>query len=127
MPDNQRRGMKWIRTAKRLAIYLRDGMACVWCGQRGSDLGYGLTLDHVLPGNDHTHLVTACTECNASRGNRALTPEQWVHVDLIRHRPLDLAAGKALERLRASIPKRRRPTYKFPSRQCLAASLQSSE
>lgn len=31
-------GMNWIRKDKRLAIYMRDGMACVYCG---------LTLDHL--------------------------------------------------------------------------------
>lgn len=24
-------GMNWIRQEKRYAIYLRDGLACVWC------------------------------------------------------------------------------------------------
>ena len=41
-------GMNWIRKEKRLSIYLRDGLACVWCGQAVED-GIKLTLDHLIP------------------------------------------------------------------------------
>jgi hypothetical protein len=69
-------GMNWCRPSTRLAIYLRDGMACVWC-REGVEHGTVLTLDHVvahsrggsnLPGN----LVTACKRCNDSRGARTV-------------------------------------------------------
>ena len=68
-------GGKWIRPAKRVAIYLRDGMACVWCGAAAED-GAALTLDHVVPwsrgGNNRAaNLVTACRACNSARGNRS--------------------------------------------------------
>lgn len=67
-------GMNWIRQEKRLAIYLRDGCACVWCSAALED-GVQLTLDHVIPhvkgGDNHaTNLVTACKHCNDSRGAR---------------------------------------------------------
>jgi 5-methylcytosine-specific restriction endonuclease McrA len=67
-------GMNWIRQEKRLAIYLRDGCACVWCGST-VEQGVQLTLDHVVPvskggDNDEKNLVTACKRCNDSRGNR---------------------------------------------------------
>ena len=68
--------MNWIRPTTRLAIYLRDGMACTWCGYAAED-GAQLTLDHCKPrskGGDNTpkNLVTACFKCNASRGTRSL-------------------------------------------------------
>lgn len=67
-------GMNWIRQEKRLAIYLRDGCACAWCGAT-VEQGAKLTLDHVVVhsktgNNDATNLVTACHRCNTSRGTR---------------------------------------------------------
>lgn len=68
-------GMNWIRQEKRLAIYLRDGLACAWCGH-SVECGASLSLDHVLPhskgGSNHeSNLVTCCERCNKSRGNRS--------------------------------------------------------
>lgn len=70
-------GMNWIRQEKRLAIYLRDGCACAWCGAK-VEAGTQLTLDHVVPhskggSNDASNLVTACKPCNDSRGARNAT------------------------------------------------------
>ena len=67
-------GMNWIRQEKRLAIYLRDGMECAYCGHAVED-GASLTLDHVVPrsqggGNVACNLVTACMRCNTARGDR---------------------------------------------------------
>jgi hypothetical protein len=67
-------GMNWIRQEKRLAIYLRDGLACAYCGA-SVETGAQLSLDHILPhslggSNKETNLVTCCTRCNSSRGNR---------------------------------------------------------
>ena len=69
-------GMNWIRQEKRLAIYLRDGMACAYCGAKVED-GAQLTLDHLRPhshggSNNATNLVTCCGTCNSSRGNRSV-------------------------------------------------------
>ena len=68
----------WIRPEKRLAIYLRDGLACAYCGESVEDGAY-LTLDHLRPAskrgsNDPSNLVTACRRCNSSRGNRPVRP-----------------------------------------------------
>ena len=68
--------MNWIRQEKRLAIYLRDGLACAYCGHSVED-GAQLTLDHIRPhsqggSNREDNLVTACQRCNSSRGTRAL-------------------------------------------------------
>lgn len=67
-------GMNWIRQEKRLAIYLRDGLACAYCGTHVEG-GARLTLDHVVPyckggSNQAGNLVTACLSCNSSRGDR---------------------------------------------------------
>jgi hypothetical protein len=76
-PAKRTQGMNWIRQSKRLAIYLRDGMACVYCGN-GVEQGVKLTLDHLTPyskggSNDETNLVTCCLTCNSSRGNRSVS------------------------------------------------------
>ena len=68
--------MNWIRPTKRLAIYLRDGLACVYCGA-GVETDVKLTLDHVRchrdgGNNDAANLVTACLRCNSVRGSRSL-------------------------------------------------------
>lgn len=64
--------MRWIRPEKRKAIYLRDGLECVYCGD--SDR---LTLDHICPrvkggNNGARNLVTACLSCNSSRQDRSV-------------------------------------------------------
>ena len=60
----------------RLAIYLRDGLAYVYCGD-SLEAGADLTLDHVTPhtrggSNDPSNLVTACRRCNSTRQDRSV-------------------------------------------------------
>jgi hypothetical protein len=69
-------GMNWIRQEKRLAIYLRDGLACMYCGDSVEN-GAILSLDHIKPyskggSNSESNLICACKKCNSSRGNRSL-------------------------------------------------------
>lgn len=95
-------GMNWCSQQKRLAIYLRDGLACAYCGASNCRL----TLDHLKPhskngSNEATNLVTCCNTCNAQRGNMP-----WRlfarHIDIIKHinkrikRSLDTAYAKEL-------------------------------
>ena len=68
------KGMNWIRQEKRLAIYLRDGLACAYCGDSVEN-GAKLSLDHLTPdskggSNEAANLVTCCSRCNSARGNR---------------------------------------------------------
>jgi len=107
-------GGKWIRPEKRLAIYLRDGMACVYCGS-SVEGGVVLTLDHVKPyskGGDNGagNLVCACKKCNSSRGNRPVatfvrsvaeylgedTGDILRHIRNCRSRRLDIEAAKEI-------------------------------
>ena len=72
MKSGNKHGMNWISPHKRLAIYMRDGLACTWCG-RAVEAGAQLTLDHLKPrkrggGNHERNLITACIGCNAKRG-----------------------------------------------------------
>lgn len=72
MKSGNKHGMNWISPHKRLAIYVRDGLACTWCG-RAVEAGAQLTLDHLKPrkrggGNHEINLITACIGCNAKRG-----------------------------------------------------------
>lgn len=108
-------GSKWIRPEKRYAIYLRDGLACAYCGAGPDDSL--LSLDHVVPhsrggSNEATNLVTCCSRCNSSRGQRSVpnfaravavylnqhdTAQLIVnHVRACTRRQLDLAAAKAI-------------------------------
>ena len=69
-------GMNWVRQSTRLAIYMRDGLACAYCGATIEDDAQ-LTLDHIRPhsaggGNQAANLVTCCKRCNSARGDRPL-------------------------------------------------------
>lgn len=113
---NAYQGMNWIRKEKRLAIYLRDGLACVWCGASVEE-GTKLTLDHLKchvngGGTDATNLVTACLRCNSSRGCRPVKRFAAAIAEYLNHgvtativlarireavrRPLDVKSAKAL-------------------------------
>ncbi|MGN6556199.1 MAG: HNH endonuclease [Verrucomicrobiota bacterium] len=75
--NGQGQGMNWIRKEKRLAIYLRDGLACCYCGEGVEDEAK-LTLDHLKPHsqggtNETSNLITACHRCNSLRRNRGWT------------------------------------------------------
>ena len=69
---------RWIRSEKRLAIYLRDRLTCLYCladlhGAAPADL----TLDHLVArsdggSNEAANLVTACRRCNSSRQDKPL-------------------------------------------------------
>jgi len=83
-------GMNWIRQEKRLAIYLRDGLACCWCGASVDGEATQLTLDHLVPhikggSNDATNLVTSCHKCNTSRGTRSIPKFAQVVAAYINH------------------------------------------
>lgn len=70
---------QWIRAEKRLAIYLRDRMSCIYCLRDLHDADpRDITLDHVKPkcdggSNDEGNLVTACRSCNCSRQDKPLS------------------------------------------------------
>ena len=88
-------GGKWIRQDKRLAIYLRDGMECVYCGAKAED-GTELCLDHLRPQvlggtNDESNLVTCCRHCNSAKGAKSLA-------EFVASLPVD--AGELRRRIR---------------------------
>lgn len=97
---------RWIRVEKRLAIYLRDGFGCAYCGRDLRNAAPAdVTLDHLLPrsaggNNDATNLVTACRSCNSSRQDKP-----WVdyatggardRIEQLRHAPLNIELARAL-------------------------------
>mgnify|MGYP001579970037 FL=1 len=114
--NGQGQGMNWIRKEARLGLYLRDGLACCYCGE-GVEDGAQLTLDHLVAHshggtNVKTNLVTACHRCNSRRGNRdwrefaasvagylnhGITAEQIIgHIETTVHRPVDVAAARTI-------------------------------
>jgi HNH endonuclease len=116
-------GMNWCRPTTRLALYLRDGLACAWCGA-GVEHGAQLTLDHIVPyasggSNAPRNLVTACMTCNRNRGERSLvefavvvagyldhgvTPDEILaHVTKTRKRALPRRTAIALLKQRSNV------------------------
>ena len=100
---NHGNGSRWIRRERRLAIYLRDGLSCVYCGSGIEDEGITLSLDHILPvskgGRDNNeNLVTACAKCNRSRGNRDLAAFAYAIAQYINH---DVTAEQIIEHVAA--------------------------
>jgi 5-methylcytosine-specific restriction endonuclease McrA len=69
---------QWITAKKRLAIYLRDSMTCVYClTELHSADPRDITLDHLVckvdgGTNAETNLITACRSCNSSRADKPL-------------------------------------------------------
>ena len=71
----------WITRERRLALYIRDGFCCQYCGKdlRGAQ-PREMGLDHLedlVPGGGHAganhksdNLVTVCRSCNSQRGAR---------------------------------------------------------
>lgn len=117
-------GHHWMRPSTRLAIYLRDGLACAWCGAAVED-GALLTLDHCLPVNGNgqdnrpSNLVTACKRCNSTRQDRPMaefahavagyldgdaTPESVLrHLRNIRKRRLPREEARRMLALRGTV------------------------
>lgn len=83
-------GSKWITRERRLAIYIRDGFTCQYCGRDLKDADpKEVSLDHLLcriegGGNESGNLVTACRSCNSARGVKP-----WI----------EYATGGAIERI----------------------------
>ena len=84
---NNHHGSKWIRPAKRRALYESDGYRCVYCGRLLDDehieSDRERTLDHLVPrslGGSHGayNLVTCCGHCNSAR--QELSVRDWLRV-----------------------------------------------
>lgn len=78
-------GSKWITRERRLSLYLRDNLSCVYCG-RGILDNVLLTLDHVVSrqngGTHHSsNLVTCCMGCNGRKQTNEIAPEYKVIVE----------------------------------------------
>lgn len=115
--------MNWLPQWRRLAIYLRDGLQCCWCGLTLED-GIKLTLDHATPraaggSNASSNLFTCCLTCNAKRRDSDLVSfalqmsHEWFcnevmpenilsHIVEQLHKPIDAAHTKALLRERGN-------------------------
>ena len=108
-------GMNWIRQEKRLAIYLRDGLACCYCGDEVAK-GAQLTLDHIRPHkkgqwkgkgeNEATNLVTACSRCNSARGSKTIPAfARYVATNIDRRRNPDNIVAHVRACSRRALPK----------------------
>lgn len=81
-------GGKWLWPITRLAIYLRDGFTCVYCGKNLTDLPANQrSIDHIVAvadggTNDPANLATCCKKCNDTK--QAKTAWQFIF-DMWRH------------------------------------------
>lgn len=69
-------GSKWLYQPTRLAVYLRGGLSCAYCGA-GVEDGVVLSVDHVVPvnaggENDPENYVCSCRKCNGEKGDQDL-------------------------------------------------------
>lgn len=86
MPANEY-GSRWIRRTRRLALYMRDGFCCVYCGLSMIDHKPDhIELDHIdgteyfgSPVHTNDNLVTCCQACN--RAKRDLPLSDWARPD----------------------------------------------
>lgn len=101
-------GSKWIRPWRRLAIYLRDGFSCAYCGRdlKGAPREE-VTLDHLdcrTNGENHaeSNLVTCCRSCNSSRQDKPwrqyATGGAIERIDVLVTLPLNESLAKAIIR-----------------------------
>jgi hypothetical protein len=109
-------GMNWITQEKRLAIYLRDDLACVYCGKGIEQEGIRLSLDHIVTckaakakgkrkeNNHQTNLVTCCYSCNSSRGSDPI--QVWAKfVEKMHHLESGKILGDIKELTRRELPR----------------------
>ena len=106
-------------------MYLRDGLACAYCGKgvEAFNNGNRLTLDHLKPRsdggqNETTNLITCCLSCNSRRGTKpwrlfardianeyGRDPTQVVRtVMILRYRQPRIAAANAAIEHRKELP-----------------------
>lgn len=85
----------WYTT--RIAVYLRDGFTCHYCGEVVL-VGETASLDHIDPGwnNDPTNLITCCRTCNSSRKNTKLEPNERARARSQARKPLDRETAREL-------------------------------
>lgn len=65
-----------ITGKRRIAIYLRDGLACVYC-TRVMEVGMPFTIDHFIPksqggSSEQANLVTSCSKCNGMKQDKGV-------------------------------------------------------
>lgn len=121
--NDERRGWyggSWVTDLRRLALYLRDGLACVWCLASVGDEGVRLSLDHVRPnlaggGSGNRNLITCCSRCNSSR--KARTVVEFATV-IARRLADDTTAGQVVARVRCAV---RRKVRTEQARELIAA------
>lgn len=101
-----KRSGHWISKHARLAIYIRDGFQCAYCGTNLKNARpFDITLDHLLPrvtgGSDKpTNLITACRSCNSARQDKPwmdyATGGAIDRIEQLRNSPVNLELAKAL-------------------------------
>lgn len=67
-------GKHWIRDEKRFAIYLRDGLCCLYCGRDIESVV--MSLDHLKcrsnsGSNSPRNLISCCVDCNSKRSDES--------------------------------------------------------
>lgn len=99
-------GGKWLRPAKRLAIYLRDNFRCSYCGKNLAGIPAALrSVDHVVPialggTNDATNLITCCKRCNDRKQDQSAysfaSDEAFQYISMQLVKPLNIELAKQI-------------------------------
>jgi 5-methylcytosine-specific restriction endonuclease McrA len=72
------KGGRWARKSLRLAVYMRDGFTCLFCGADLHEVeARDITLDHIIPQskggtNESKNLGTSCLRCKCSKQDKDL-------------------------------------------------------
>lgn len=82
--------------ASTFTIFERDNFKCVYCGA-SAHKGATLHVDHIYPqsyggGNDVFNLVSSCSDCNVSKGDRPFTEAKTIEL-WARNKQLDIKFG----------------------------------
>jgi len=93
-------GMNWITQQKRIAIYLRDGLACAYCGDTLEEAQ--MSIDHIKPrskggSNAASNLITSCLKCNQCRGDRPIN--LWLDI-VVQYRNYDITVVELQKHIR---------------------------
>ena len=106
----------WIRPTTRIAIYLRDGLCCVYCMQDWSV--NGLTIDHIVSRsvggkNEHTNLASACMRCNALK-RAAGTQEAFAQCLGVAPKGLEVRLSEQAQPLTQHLKRRANHLVRYP-------------
>lgn len=113
--------MSFISEVRRLAIHIRDGFMCVYCGRNLANAGpRELTLDHLISqsqggGHKSTNLASCCLRCNTRKQDKytwrqfclKFYPDALARIQRLRRRKVNVALASTFITGKGRRPARR--------------------